>query len=73
MIKTVVALMMFMVVNGEFELKEHYYVAEGMATCLKMKREGERNSNPQKVKYMCGNVNAEMSKDGKHIVSIRSK
>lgn len=71
--KEVVALCMFMIVNGDFELKEHLYVSKGMGKCLEMKRQAERNVNPERVKFMCGNVIAHMSEDGKHILAISKK
>jgi len=71
--KEIVALCMFMIVGGEFELKEHLYVPDGMGKCLQMKRESERNTNPERIKFMCGNVMAQMSEDGKHILAIAKK
>ena len=64
---------MFMMVNGVLELKEHLYVEDGMSKCLKMKRESERQANPERVKYMCGKVMAQLSEDGKHIIAIAKK
>ncbi len=60
-------------INGDFELKEHLYVEPGMGKCLEMKREAERNVNPERIKFMCGNVMAQMSEDGKHILAISKK
>ena len=64
----VVALCMFL--SGD--LKEHLYVPDGFSKCLEMKRIAERDYKPN-VRYMCGNVMAQMSKDGKHILAISKK
>ena len=62
----VISLLMFL---GEPpKLVEHYYVPDQkISTCIKLKREGERNSNAE---YRCAKVKA-VVKDNK-ILSISS-
>jgi|TARA_B100000519_G_scaffold150161_1_gene130969 hypothetical protein len=60
----VLALLMF--VGEPQKLMEHYYVQDQkISTCIKLKREGERNSN---ATYQCAKVKA-IVKD-KKIISI---
>jgi|TARA_B100000963_G_C22394443_1_gene565976 hypothetical protein len=58
MIEAVVALLMF--VNGE--IKEARYQAEGMAQCLRGKRQAERQYN-ESVSYKCYKGSAELEKN----------
>jgi len=58
MIEVVVALLMF--VNGE--IKEARYQAEGMAQCLRGKRQAERQYN-ESVSYKCYKGSAELEKN----------
>ena len=55
MIETVVALLMF--VNGE--IKEHLVQPEGMAQCLRGKRQAERQYS-ETVMYKCWKGSAEL-------------
>ena len=55
MIESVVALCMF--ISGE--LKEHRIQNDGMAQCLKGKREAERIYQ-ENIQYKCDTVNAEL-------------
>ena len=67
MIETVVALCMF--VAGE--LKEHRIQNDGMAQCLKGKREAERVYQ-ENIQYKCDTVEAELEKniDGSKSIKI---
>ena len=58
MIEAVVALLMF--VNGE--IKEARYQNEGMAQCLRGKRQAERQYN-ESVSYKCYKGSAELEKN----------
>ena len=58
MIKLVFSLCLF--INGE--LVEHR-IQDTLSTCLKMKREGNRNMNMDNKKFMCGEVEAELEKN----------
>lgn len=58
MIKLVFALCLF--INDE--LIEHR-IQDTLSTCLKMKREGIRNTNMDNKKFMCGEVEAELEKN----------
>jgi len=58
MIKLVFALCLF--INGE--LIEHR-IQDNLSTCLKMKREATRNIDMQNKQFMCGEVEAELSKN----------
>ena len=55
MTKVVIALCLFL--NGQ--LVEHR-VQESMGTCLKMKREANRNMNMDNKQLMCGEIQAEL-------------
>ena len=65
--KEVVALCMFMIVNGEFELKEHLYT-KNKSKCLEMKQIAEETSFAY---YECAIVDANL-KGGK-ITSINQE
>jgi len=58
MIKLVFALCLF--INGE--LVEHR-IQDSLSTCLKMKREATRNMDMNNKQFMCGEVEAEISKN----------
>ena len=58
MIKLVFALCLF--INGE--LVEHR-IQDSLSTCLKMKREATRNMDMQNKQFMCGEVEAEITKN----------
>ena len=73
MIKVIALCMFTLTSTGSQELMEHLYVPEGIGKCLEMKRIAERNLNTETKMMMCGEVMAQMSDDGKHIVSIRKK
>ena len=66
MIEAVVALLMF--VNGE--IKEARYQAEGMAQCLRGKRQAERQYN-ESVSYKCYKGSAELEKNIDGSLSIK--
>ena len=55
MIESIVALLMF--VNGE--IKEHLIQPDGMAQCLRGKREAERQFS-ETISYKCWKGNAEL-------------
>jgi len=55
MLKVVVALCLF--INGQ--LIEHR-IQDSISTCLKMKREAERNMSMNNKRFMCGEVEAEI-------------
>jgi len=54
-LKVVVALCLF--INGQ--LIEHR-IQDSISTCLKMKREAERNMSMNNKRFMCGEVEAEI-------------
>jgi len=56
MYQLVFALCLF--INGE--LIEHR-IQDNLSTCLKMKREAERNMEMNNKQFMCGQVEAELS------------
>ena len=58
MTKFVIALCLF--VNGQ--LVEHR-IQESMGTCLKMKREAQRNMDMTNKQLMCGEVEAHLAKN----------
>ena len=58
MIQLVFALCLF--INGE--LVEHR-IQDSLSTCLKMKREATRNMDMNNKQFMCGEVEAEISKN----------
>ena len=66
MIEVVVALLMF--INGE--IKEARYQAEGMAQCLRGKRQAERQYN-ESVSYKCYKGSAELEKNIDGSLSIK--
>jgi len=66
MIEAVVALLMF--VNGE--IKEARYQNEGMAQCLRGKRQAERQYN-ESVSYKCYKGSAELEKNIDGSLSIK--
>ena len=66
MIEAVVALLMF--VNGE--IKEARYQAQGMAQCLRGKRQAERQYN-ESVSYKCYKGSAELEKNIDGSLSIK--
>lgn len=72
MIKLVFALCLF--INGE--LIEHR-IQPDLSTCLKMKREASRNMEMNNKRFMCGEVEAEITKniDGSESIQkiIKSK
>lgn len=72
MIKLVFALCLF--INGE--LIEHR-IQPDLSTCLKMKREASRNMEMNNKRFMCGEVQAEITKniDGSETIKkiIKSK
>ena len=65
MTKLVIALCLF--VNGQ--LVEHR-IQESMGTCLKMKREAQRNMDMNNKQLMCGEVEAHLAKniDGSYTI-----
>ena len=65
MTKLVIALCMFL--NGE--LMEHAY-RENIFECLKSKRIAERNTGDN-VRWMCGEVNAEIEKNINGSITIK--
>ena len=58
MTKLVIALCLF--INGQ--LVEHR-IQESMSTCLKMKREAQRNMDMTNKQLMCGEVEAPITKN----------
>jgi len=66
MIETVVALLMF--VQGE--IKEARYQAEGMAQCLRGKRQAERQYS-ETISYKCYKGKAELEKNIDGSLSIK--
>ena len=66
MIETVVALLMF--VQGE--IKEARYQVEGMAQCLRGKRQAERQYS-ESVSYKCYKGSAELEKNIDGSLSIK--
>ena len=56
MVKLVFALCLF--INGS--LVEHR-IQDSLSTCLKMKREAERNMEMNNKQFMCGQVEAEIT------------
>ena len=66
MIETVVALLMF--INGE--IKEARLQAEGMAQCLRGKRQAERQYS-ESVTYKCYKGSAELEKNIDGSLSIK--
>ena len=63
--KLVFALCLF--INGE--LVEHR-VQDNLSTCLKMKREANRNMDMNNKQFMCGEVKAEIEKNIDGSISI---
>ena len=39
------------------------YDTDGLSKCLKLKREAERNTNPDRIKWICKQVKAEIDID----------
>lgn len=72
MVKLVFALCLF--INGS--LVEHR-IQDSLSTCLKMKREAERNMEMNNKQFMCGQVQAEIETniDGSETIKkiIKSK
>jgi len=66
MIESVIALLMF--INGE--IKEARLQAEGMAQCLRGKRQAERQYN-ESVSYKCYKGSAELEKNIDGSLSIK--
>ena len=64
--KLVFALCLF--INGE--LVEHR-VQDNLSTCLKMKREANRNMDMNNKQFMCGEVKAEIEKNIDGSISIK--
>jgi len=60
--KIVIALCMFTASSGEYP-EEHLYVEEGYGKCLEMKRKAERNVNPERIRFVCGEVEALIETD----------
>ena len=70
--KIVVALCMFTSQSGDMP-EEHLLVEDGFGKCLEMKRKAERNVNPERIRFVCGKVEAviEVDQTGKeHINKI---
>ena len=66
MIKLVFALCLF--INGE--IVEHR-IQDTLSTCLKMKREANRNMNMDNKQFMCGEVEAEIEKNIEGSLTIK--
>ena len=60
--KIVVALCMFTTQSGDVPM-EHLYVKDGYGKCLQLKREAERNTNPERIRWVCGEVEAMIEVD----------
>tara|TARA_R100000234_G_scaffold21422_2_gene12033 strand:+ start:352 stop:552 length:201 start_codon:yes stop_codon:yes gene_type:complete len=61
-----IVLALLMYIGDPPKLMEHYYVPDQkVSTCIKLKREGERNSN---ATFQCVKVNAIL--EDKKIISI---
>ena len=58
MIEMVVALCLFIIEEDDAKLKEHY-LHPTISSCLKAKREGERNVSPEDIMLTCDKVLAE--------------
>ena len=68
-IETVFAMMM--IVNGSMD---GFMKTDGLAHCLKVKRESERNLSDNRsnvIRYECGQVVAELEPDSKGVLKIK--
>tara|TARA_R100001230_G_C5501678_1_gene45465 strand:- start:202 stop:429 length:228 start_codon:yes stop_codon:yes gene_type:complete len=68
-VKTVFAMMM--IVNGSMD---GFMMTNGLADCLKSKREAERNlaeNRTNVIRYECGQVKAELEPDSEGLLKIK--
>ena len=68
---TEVVIAMMMIVNGSMD---GFMKTEGLAHCLKVKRESERNladNRTNVIRYECGQVLAELEPDSEGVLKIK--
>ena len=68
---TEVVFAMMMIVNGSMD---GFMKTEGLAHCLKVKRESERNladNRANVIRYECGQVVAELEPDSEGVLKIK--
>jgi|TARA_A100001391_G_scaffold151552_1_gene109282 hypothetical protein len=68
---TEVVFAMMMIVNGSMD---GFMKTEGLAHCLKVKRESERNladNRTNVIRYECGQVLAELEPDSEGVLKIK--
>ena len=68
---TEVVFAMMMIVNGSMD---GFMKTEGLAHCLKVKRESERNladNRTNVIRYECGQVVAELEPDSEGVLKIK--
>ena len=68
---TEVVFAMMMIVNGSMD---GFMKTEGLAHCLKVKRESERNladNRTNVIRYECGRVLAELEPDSEGVLKIK--
>ena len=68
---TEVVFAMMMIVNGSMD---GFMKTEGLAHCLKVKRESERNladNRTNVIRYECGQVVAELEADSEGVLKIK--
>ena len=68
---TEVVFAMMMIVNGSMD---GFMKTEGLAHCLKVKRESERNladNRTNVIRYECGQVLAELKPDSEGVLKIK--
>ena len=68
---TEVVFAMMMIVNGSMD---GFMKTEGLAHCLKVKRESERNladNRANVIRYECGQVLAELEPDSEGVLKIK--
>ena len=45
---------------ADLENPMEFMITDGLSKCLKLKREAERNTNPDRIKWICKQVKAEI-------------
>ena len=61
MVEIVFALLMFTQQSGDKPYE--FMITDSIGNCLKLKREAERNTNPDRIRWSCQEVMAELEID----------
>ena len=61
--KVAVLFALLIFTQAHLENPMEFMITDGLSKCLKLKREAERNTNPDRIKWICKQVKAEIEID----------